>query len=423
MKKNGFSKTVLKNGLRVISERIPSVRSISIGIWMHVGSRDEDQPINGISHFIEHMHFKGTKKRNALQIARDLESRGGAINAFTSREHTCYYARILNNHLPLAMDILGDILNHSTFTPGNIKKEKSVILEEIKDIADSPGEYIHDLFATEVWPSHSLGRPIMGSAANITNLSRSSVMNYISQHYHSGNIVIAAAGDVSHAKLVELVKKYFKWPKNSQVTKSTIPLNKGVKLKAFKSDTQQSHVCIGFPSISFEEEGRYGILAANNILSGGMSSRLFQNVREKNGFCYTIYSYQEFFRDIGLFGVYFGADKKYVGKASELVLKELKRLKEKTLTPTEVRQIKDQLKGNLMLSLESTTNRMNRIARQEVMLGEYIDLDETCRNIEKITAKQIRDVVNKIFNADRLTCVTLGPTKQKELEAINWSKL
>ncbi len=423
LNKNGFSKTVLKNGMRVISERIPSVRSISIGVWVHVGSRDENEITNGISHFIEHMHFKGTKKRNALQIARELEARGGAINAFTSREHTCYYARILNNHLPVAMEILGDILNGSTFTPGNLKKEKSVILEEIKDVADSPGDYIHDLFSSKVWPTHALGRPIMGSAKNITDMKRSQVMKYIKDHYHSGNIVIAAAGDVSHRKLVELARKYFKWSTNREKKNGSIPEQKGLTIQANKNGTQQSHVCIGFPSISFADKGRYGILALNNVLSGGMASRLFQNVREKNGYCYTIYSYQEFFRDTGIYCVYFGSDKKYVVKASNLVLKELKKLKEKLLTRTEVMQIKDQLKGNLMLSLEATTNRMNRIARQELMLDDYIDLDMTSRNIDRITAKDIRDVANRIFDSNQLTCVTLGPTTKADLNKIDWHKL
>lgn len=423
MKRNGFSKTILKNGMRVISERIPSVRSISIGIWVHVGSRDEEEHNNGISHFIEHMHFKGTKKRNALQIAQELEARGGVINAFTSREHTCYYARILNNHLPIAMEILGDILNSSTFSAANIRKEKTVIVEEIKDIADSPGDLVHDIFADNVWPSHPLGKPILGQADVISKMPRAQIMKYLRENYHAGNLVIAAAGDISHRKLVELVKRYFKWPTNKTRKVESIPQGNGFKLKAQRNGTKQTHVCIGFPSISFADKGRYGILAANNVLSGGMASRLFQNVREKNGYCYTIYSYQEFFRDSGIFCVYFGTDKNQVVKASDLVLRELRRLKQRLLTKTELMQVKDQLKGNLMLSLESTTNRMNRIARQDLMLEEYIDLDQTSRHIDNLTAQEIRDAANRIFDVDHLTCVTLGPNKKADLEKISWEKL
>ncbi len=421
--KNGFSKTVLKSGMRVISEKIPSVRSVSIGIWLHVGSRNEDSSINGISHFIEHMHFKGTKKRNALQIAQELESRGGAINAFTSREHTCYYARIMSSHLPKAIELLGDILNNSTFTASNIKKEKSVILEEIKDVADSPSDYIHDLFASQMWPKHSLGQPIMGNNETVGNISRSKVLKFIGEHYTSSNIIIAAAGDVSHKKLVDLVEKYFNWPSCSINTETSFPEDTRFAIYANQNGTKQTHVNIGFPSISFANDLRYEILAINTILSGGMSSRLFQNVREKKGYCYTIYSFQEFFQDIGLFSIYFGTDKKFVIKASDLVLKELNKLKKKLLTKIELSQIIDQLKGNLMLSLESTTNRMNRIARQELMLGEYIDLDETCNNIDKISSKLIRDTSNLIFDRDKLTIVTLGPSKKKSLESINWSLL
>lgn len=409
--------------MRVISERIPSVRSISIGVWVHVGSRDEENHNNGISHFIEHLHFKGTRRRSALQIARELEARGGVINAFTSREHTCYYARILNNHLPIAMEILGDILNESTFTPTNIRREKSVIVEEIKDIADSPGDLVHDVFAESVWPSHALGRPILGQAEVIAGMPRAQIIKYLRQHYHSGNVVIAAAGDISHRKLLDLVRKHFKWPANREGKPDSLPKSNGMTLKAQRNGTKQSHVCIGFPSISFADMGRYGILAANNVLSGGMASRLFQNVREKNGYCYTIYSYQEFFRDTGIFCVYFGTDKNQVAKASELVIKELRRLKERLLTPIELTQVKDQLKGNLMLSLESTTNRMNRIARQELMLDQFIDLDETSRHIDNLTAKDIREAANRIFDGSRLTCVTLGPNKKSDLEKISWNKL
>lgn len=421
--KNGFSKTTLKNGMRVISEKIPSVRSVSIGVWIHVGSRDETEKTNGISHFIEHMHFKGTKKRNALQIAYELESRGGAINAFTSREHTCYYARIMSAHLPKAMEILGDVLNNSTFTPGNIKKEKAVILEEIKDVADSPGDYIHDLFTSRMWDSHPLGRPIMGNEDTVNGMSRKKITDFINENYRSSNIVIAAAGDISHKKLIDLTKKYFKWANNDPKPELSIPATSDFTLHAHKNGTNQTHVSLGFPSISFTNPSRYAILAANTLLSGGMSSRLFQNIREKKGYCYTIYSFQEFFQDIGLFSIYFGTDEKYLVNATNLVLKELNRLKKKKLDRTELSKIKDQLKGNLMLSLESTTNRMNRVARQELMLGRYIDLDETIRNIDRITSKQIFDVANQIFDREKLTMVTLGPVKKGMLDKINWSNL
>ncbi|MCP4566061.1 MAG: insulinase family protein [FCB group bacterium] len=419
----GFSKTILTDGTRVISEYIPSVRSVSIGVWINVGSRDEMLDVSGVSHFIEHMHFKRTRKRTSFEIAQALEALGGSINAFTSRENTCYYARILNRHLPLAMDVLSDILNNSTFTPGDIKKEKQVILEEIKDVADTPAEFIHDLFSEQMWRGHSLGQPILGGPEIIAGLKRAKVLKYIRDHYQGANIVVAAAGDVNHRELVKMVKKSFKWPSNGYVRSDDLPTPNGFTVRAYPNQTNQTQVCLGFPSISFPDLDRYPLLAANTLLSGGMSSRLFQSVREKAGYCYNISSFQEFFRDIGMYCVYFGSDKKYVVKATDLVLTELRRLKDKLLTKTELSQIKEQLKGSLVLAQESTYNRMNRIARQELMLDEYLDLDETIRNIDRITTRQVRNVANRVFDTTHLTFTSLGPTRKKELEDINWSIL
>lgn len=421
--KDRFSKTTLRNGVRVISENIPSVRSVTVGIWVHAGSRDETPDENGISHFIEHMFFKRTKTRTALQIAQSLETLGGSINAFTSREHTCFYARVLHKHLPQAMDVLGDILNNSLFTPGDLKKEKQVIMEEIKDVMDTPNDFIHDLFTAQMWKTSALGQPIMGTLKTVEEMNRRMVLDYIKRNYLGQNIVVAAAGYVSHQKLVEMVRKLFAWPRNNFSRIEGQPEHNGFSIKAYRHKSQQTQVCLGFPSISFVEEDRYPLMAANTVLSGGMSSRLFQTVREKAGFCYHIYSYQEFFRDTGIFCVYFGSDSKHTVPATNLVLKELKKIKKQKLTRTELNQIKEQLKGSLMLSQESTYNRMNRIARQELMLGQYIDLDETIRCIDRITATQICDVANRIFDNRYLTCSTLGPIKQKELETINWSKL
>ncbi len=419
-----FAKTELPNGTRVISERITSVRSVSIGIWVEVGSRDESPQMNGISHFVEHMHFKRTKTRSAFQIAQSLEALGGSINAFTAREHTCYYARVLDQHLPQAMNVLGDILNNSLFTPADLKKEKSVVIEEIKDVADTPSDYIHDLFDAQMWKTNSLGQPIMGTDKNIRALTRKDIIRFLREYYYQGpHIVVSAAGDLSHDALVRLTRKYLRWPDGGVQHQTPVQQHNGFTCRAYKRRTKQTQVCLGFPSISFADPDRYTILAANAYLSGGMSSRLFQTVREKAGYCYTIYSFQEFFRDTGVFCVYFGADGKQVVKAANLVLKELRRLKEKKLTAIELHEVKEQLKGSLMLSQESMYNRMNRIARLELMLGKYIDLDHTVRLIDRISATQIRDLANQILDRDCLTMCTLGPTRQAELEKINWSVL
>lgn len=419
-----FAKTILPNGVRVVTERVPAIRSVAVGVWVEVGSRHERPGVNGISHFVEHMHFKRTKSRNARQIAQTLEALGGSLNAFTAREHTCYYARVLNRHLPAAMELLGDILNHSLYTPTDLGKEKSVVVEEIKDIADTPGEYIHDLFDARMWKGGALGQPIMGTAENIRALTRPALLTFLRDHYFQGpNIVVAATGDVSHAAVTEMARRYFRWSDARPTRNETPPESNGFSLKAFPRRTKQSQVCLGFPSIGFGDSDRYPLLAANTHLSGGMSSRLFQTVREKNGYCYNIISYQEFFRDAGVFCVHYGADARYVVKATALILKELRRLKERKLTATELHEVKQQLKGNLVLSLESMYNRMDRIARLELMLGRQISLDEGLRTIDRITAAQIRATANRIFDVDRLTMCTLGPTKQADLEKIPWSTL
>jgi len=421
--KERFAKTVLPNGMRVISEQVSSVGSIAIGIWINVGSRDENIRQCGVSHFIEHMLFKGTRRRSPLQIAESIESLGGSINAFTSRENTCFYVRINGQHLIRAMEILSDLLNNSLFSPPDIRKERLVILEEIKDVADAPGDYVHDLLMEQMYKPHSLGYPIMGKAESVKSLRRAAVIDYMKKYYCSPNVLIAGTGAVSHMELVRLTAKYFRWPAAPVPNNDVAPVASGFAVKANRNGTKQSHICMGFPSLSFSDPNRFAVSALNSYLSSGMSARLFQKVREEYGFCYNIYSYQEFFRDGGLFCVYFGADDKYVIKATRIVLKELRRLKDTRLGRADVTKIKEQLKGSLILSQESMYNRMNRIAGQELNLGTFVDIDENCRIIDQITASQIMEVANQILNVDRLSFCSLGPIKRKDLESIRWSIL
>jgi len=418
-----YAKTVLPNGIRVISESVPAVGSVAVGIWIHVGSRDEPEKMNGVSHFIEHMSFKGTKKRSAFEIARALETLGGSINAFTSREHTCYYVRILSNHLPRVMEILSDILSNAAFAPHDIRKERQVILEEIKDISDSPSELVHDLFVEQMWNSHPLGQPVIGTSKSVKSLRRKAVLDFLREHYCSPNIVVAGTGDITHRKLVDLTREYFKWPECDAVRNIASPNNTGTTIAAKAKRSKQAHICIGFPSFGYPDSRRYVLTALNAYLSSGMSARLFQTVREEAGYCYNIYSYLDYFRDTGYFCVYFSADKKFVVKATHITLRELRRLKENLLNRAELAKIKEQLKGMLMLSQESMYNRMNRIAQQELLLESHIDLERHRRIIDGITARQIRDMANLVFDRDRLTCCSLGPTTMKELNSIRWSKL
>jgi len=421
--KTGFSKTILPNGVRVISERVPSVGSVAVGVWVHVGSRDEPIPINGVAHFIEHLVFKGTTRRSALDIAETVESLGGSINAFTSREHTCYYVRIRSSHLPRAMEILGDILNNSRFAPGDLRKERQVILEEIKDIADTPGEYVYDLFVEQMFGSHPLGQPIMGKQRTVKSLRRPAVMGFLREHYCSPNVLVAATGDISHRALVDITRKHFGWPAEARLKYNTVPSPPGFSIRAHADRTKQTHVCLGVPAVTFSDPRRFVVSAINTYLSSGMSARLFQKVREEAGYCYNIYSSQEFFRDSGLVCIYYGADAKYVVKAANIILRELHLLKEKLLNRAQMGKIKEQLKGSLMLSQESMYNRMNRIAHLELLLGKFVTPGENCRLIDAIAPREIRDVANQLFDRDKLVFCSLGPTKRAELETIHWSAL
>jgi predicted Zn-dependent peptidase len=418
-----YHKTVLPSGIRVISERVPAVDSVSVGIWVHVGSRNEPAGVSGISHFIEHMLFKGTEKRSALEIARALESLGGSINAFTSREYTCYYVRILGSHLPRAMEILADIINHPALAPSDLRKERQVILEEIKDTIDSPSEYVHDLFVEKMWSDHPLGQPILGTSETIKSMRRPAVLDFLSGHYTSPNIVVAGTGGVSHKALVEMTKKHFPWPNGSVPEDGISPRTPGCRLVAVNRRSKQSHVCLGFPSFGYPDSRRYALGALNTYLSSGMSARLFQKVREEAGFCYNIYSYQESFRDSGFFCVYFSADTKYVIRALRIIVKELRRLKETLLGRAELAKIKEQMKGSLVLSQESMYNRMNRIAQQELFLQSYVDLERHSRIIDTITSRNIREIANQIFDHNRLTVCSLGPTRLRDLQHIRWSAL
>jgi predicted Zn-dependent peptidase len=405
-----YKRTVFPNGLKVITEAIPHVRSISLGLWLNVGSRDEEKFPPGISHFIEHMVFKGTKTRNASEIASYLESVGGAVNAFTSREETCFYAKFLDEHLPMAVELLFDLVNNSTLDPADLEKEKKVILEEIKDIEDAPSDMVHDRFAQALFGSHPLGAPIQGSKASVKSITRQDVIRYMKKHHRPDRMIVAASGNLEHEKLVEIVSEYIS---SKEFKPSTYvrhkPTYKPIR-KMFKHKSSQTHVCLGVPAIEFTNPKRSALLLANTLLGGGMSSRFFQHLREDLGLVYNVFSYVDYFQDTGVFGIYLGTDKKNVIKAINGILTELDRLINEPLSDSDLAKIKAQLKGNLMLGLENTSNRMNRLAKHELLIGRYVSLDETVSGIDSVTADEIVEISKKIFMKDRFTAVTLGPT-------------
>ncbi len=416
-----YSKTVLKDGLRIISENIPSARSISIGVWVDVGSRDEQKSENGISHFIEHMLFKGTKRRSAKKIASSLESLGGNINAFTSREQTCYMAVILDEHLEQAVDVLSDILMNSTLTPKNIDREKSVVAEEIHEVFENPSDLVHEHFTENFWSNQPLGRSILGTEITVRSFDRKDIKAYMKKSYLSGRVVIAAAGNVSHRKLVELVKKKFHFSEGiGNRGEDAISPSQFTK-HIYTNGSAQNHLCLGFPGIKFSHPDRYNILALYTYLGSGMSSVLFQKIREEKGMAYSIYSFADFFRDNGMMGIYFGTEQKHLSEAIETTLKELRKMKKNRLPDSKLDNIKAQIKGHLTLALESTNGRMGRLGRLELLGNEYLPLDKALKSIDRIQSNDILEMARKIFVSEGMTITSLGPGTEADLNKVDYS--
>jgi len=418
-----YSKTVLKDGLRIISEKIPSARSISIGIWIDVGSRDELEAENGISHFIEHMMFKGTKKRSAKKIASSLESLGGNINAFTSREQTCYLAVVLDEHLEQAIDVLSDIVMNSTLTPNNIEREKTVIIEEIHEALENPTDLVHELFSNNFWRGQQLGRSILGTEKNVLSFGRKDLRRYMANNYLSKRVVVAAAGNVSHRKLVDLIKEKLNFPEGYGGRGEDARTPTDFAMKFSTNGSAQNHICIGFPGLKFSHSDRFSLLGLYTYLGSGMSSVLFQKIREEKGMAYSIYTFADFFRDCGLLGIYFGTDKAHLHDAMETTLKELKKVKRYRLSQSKMENVKAQIKGHLTLALESTNGRMARMGRMELLGNEYISLENALKTIDKLNSDDIIKIARRVFVTRGLTITSLGPGTKNDLSKIDFSIL
>lgn len=407
MKNSVYHKSVLKNGLTIISERIESVRSISIGVWVKTGSRFENQKNNGIMHFLEHMIFKGTKKRTPLQIAQRLESLGGNLNAFTSKEITCFYANALDIHLNQTINILSDILCNSIFSEKEINKEKLVVIEEINAIKDTPEEYIFDIFQEKLFPNCSLGRPIIGTEDKIRKFTREDIIDTWRKHFTADRIILSAAGNLDHEKLVKYAEKYFSFP----ATNGSYQINPIKTARKKKYDIHQAinqaHLCLGGVSIPFTSKKRFPLLVLNTYLGGGMSSKLFQKLREKNGLAYSVYSFTDFFLDVGLFGVYIGTDKNKLTKVQDLLYNELNLVNEKLLSGGILKNLKNQLKGNIVLGLENTSRRMSRLAKNEIYFNEYIGIDELIEQIDAVDSETILNTAKEIIQPDNFVSVIL----------------
>ncbi|WP_182199203.1 M16 family metallopeptidase [Paraliobacillus salinarum] len=390
-------KNYCNNGLRIVLETIPTVRSVTIGIWVKTGSRDETIENNGISHFLEHMFFKGTTKRSAKDIAESFDAIGGQVNAFTSKEYTCYYAKVLDAHKDLAIDLLSDMLFHSTFDEVELEKEKNVVLEEIRMAEDTPDDIVHDLLAEASFGNHALSYPILGREETIKKFTREDLINYKHAHYTPNNIVISIAGNVdeSFTKDVEVAFDQFDNESRSKILVK--PQFEPIQLTKQKP-TEQAHLCIGYQGLPTEAEDIFSLIIVNNVLGGSMSSRLFQEIREERGLAYSVFSYHSSFVDNGLLTIYAGTGKQYLSTLQETIEQTIDNFVSNGLTDKELTNSKEQLKGNLLLGLESTNSRMSRNAKNELILGRHRSLDELTEQINQVNKESTDRVLNKIFD-------------------------
>jgi predicted Zn-dependent peptidase len=412
-----YKKDVLENGIRVVSETSPDARSISLGFYLGVGSSFEPESLSGVSHFIEHILFKGTRRRSAYDIANALESVGGSIDAFAGRETTAFVSRCLPEHLRRSVDVISDMLCHPSMSRGAIELEKRVIFEEIRSFDDTPEEVVHELLARSVWGSKSMASPILGSMDSVGRFSRERVMPFFKSYYTAPNTIVAACGKVDHPRLVEYVRKMLKLKNSGERPDSGKYPGALPRIHNESRKVSQCYICIGAEAPSYTERGRYGAIVLSLILGGGMTSRLFQEVREKQGLAYSVYCMCEFYRKTGLFAVFLAVDPKKARQAVSQVSKELKRLKRRGLKKGELKSVKQQLKGSMVLGLESTAARMNRLARQEYYLNEYFPVEKSLRKVMSVSGDRVEQDAKELLDATRFSLVTVGPSGMKQPRA------
>jgi predicted Zn-dependent peptidase len=414
-----YRKLVLDNGMRVVTERIPTLKSVTVGIWVNTGSRDEQLSQAGYSHFIEHMFFKGTRSRSATEISREIDGLGGEMNAFTTRETTTFYVKVLDQQLQQALELLADLFHHSRFDSKEVEKEKQVVLEEIRMVQDDPEDLVQELHTGQILGRHPLGRSILGREDTIRTLKRPDLLGYIDAHYDPGQIVIAIAGNFEQAKVERLVARYFGRTKStkriSKDARRPPEVHGGVLVK--RKPLEQVHLCLGLKGVAAGHRDRYALYALNSVLGGSMSSRLFQEVREKRGLAYSIYSFLSGYSDVGTVTVYAATRPKEVERVVDLVCREIKRISKQGIERKELDRAKNQMKGNLMLSLESSHSRMSKLAKDELVYGKRTSLEEMVAHIDHITEEQVNAVGRQLFGMNHLAITGLGPLSSRALHA------
>jgi predicted Zn-dependent peptidase len=405
-----IQKRVLPNGLVVLTETMSHVRSVSVGVWIRNGSRREIQEENGLAHFMEHMVFKGTERRSAEAIAREMDSVGGMLDAFTSKEQICFNAKVLDEHLPIAFDVIADLVLRPKFDSEDVKKERQVVLEEIKMDLDNPEYLLHEIFTRGFWPEHPLGRPILGTPETVKKFNRDALRQRFQHWFAPDRLVLSAAGNVKHEQVLDLVEREFGGlhPSDEPEAHDAPSTQAPIHIES-KRDLEQVHVCIGVPSVPLADDRRFAVAVMNNLLGGGMSSRLFQNIREKQGLAYAVFSELTPYSDAGMMTVYAGTAKETVGQVIDLVIQEFRELKGTLVTEEELLRAKNHLKGSLMLSLESTSARMSNLARQELYFRRFYSLDEILAGIETVTREEIRAIAREFFRPEQIAVTALGP--------------
>lgn len=407
-----YETSTLENGVRVVTERVPYAQSVALGIWVDTGARDEANENAGISHFIEHLLFKGTERRTAQEIAEALDAVGGQLNAFTDKEYTCYYVKVLPEHTDLALDVLSDMLQNSVFDPEEIDRERDVVVEEIKRHEDTPDELIHDVFLTTLWPGHPLGRSVIGSPEVIERLSREEILAYLNQHYAPGRMVVAAAGNLEHEAVRERVQRYLGGLTGDPHPRQPVAPAVVVGNTCLKRSTEQVHFVLGTRGYNQDEDDRYPLAVIDAAVGGGMSSRLFQEVREKRGLCYAIGSYTASFREAGMFAVYAGASPKNAVTVRELVNEELTKVAREGLGEAELERAKNQLRGAVLLGLDSMSGRMTRLGKSLLYYDRVISPFEVVEKVEAVTPEAVRRVASAIFGGD-YAYAAVGPVPER----------
>ncbi len=407
-----YQKSILGNGVRVLTERIPYFHSVSMGIWVNVGSRDEQSKERGITHFIEHMLFKGTEKRSARDIAKELDAVGGFVNAFTSKENVCFHAKVLHPHLPLVVDVLTDVFLNSVFAPAEIAREQQVIVQEIRMIEDTPDEFVHILFQEMFWDGNPLGLPIYGTVESVETVNRERIMRYVSRMFQPERIIVAAAGNLDHQRFLDLVAPALETLNHPEKALGRKTPGAHHRIQLIPKDLEQVHLCMGMRGPSQTDESRFLCHLLNVVLGNSMSSRLFQEIRENRGLAYSIYSFVNSHEDTGLFGIYAGVAPENVQETLDIIHRQLTVLCREAIPEAELNAAKEYLKGSMYLNAESTDSRMNRLAKNEFLFGRYIPFEEVEQKVDQVTSASVQRWFEEVYEPSRVALTLFGPVEE-----------